>query len=190
MTLLSNISLPAENGRLTAGLFLVSGLAAQIALLLTFSAEETPVQAITSILLLFIALAAGYLAARWAVLSRRSRREKIYTGFLINAGGLLLLLLAAQGALHGLSLLPGVMVCGLGQGSVIRAIKGEGERFRPHFSPFVTGLGVLVALIAVGICLATAAHFADTSGYPYAFASLLDLSLLAALHAKITQREG
>lgn len=189
MATLSATALPTEKVRFSVGLFLFSGLLAQIVLLLQFSLQQSLPAAFALAGVLAIAFAGGYIGSRWEAFLPTAHLTRIRLGFLISAAGLLCLILAFRGMYSWHSLMPGVIVSGLGQGIVSRAIAGKrnGNAVSARFAKSRAGVMTTVALLSSGICLAIPLQFAGLSGFPYAFALLLDLSLLGALYIKITE---
>lgn len=187
MTALSAPPSFAEKTRFTATALLYSGLAAQIVLLLKRSIQESMVDAITLVLLLVISFTGGYLGSRWPVFRRKNWLNRLYYGFLVSAAGMLFLVMALQGAYHWLSLVTGVPISGLGQGIVAMAATDTDRNHHAAMRPLSRILlRVAGPLLAIVVCLHIQGQFSGITGFPYAFALLVDLALLGALHAKIT----
>ncbi|PWW11660.1 hypothetical protein [Mangrovibacter plantisponsor] len=180
----------AENTRFTATALLYSGLAAQIALLLMLSVQESITDAITLVLLLVIAFTGGYLGSRWPVFRQQNWLNRLYYGFLVSAAGMLFLVMALQGAYNWFPLVPGVAISGLGQGIVAMAAANTNRSHPVTMRPLSRTLWkVAGALLSIVVCLHIQGQFSGITGFPYAFALLLDLALLGALYVRITRAE-
>ncbi|MDR2264474.1 MAG: hypothetical protein LBE93_13615 [Enterobacter asburiae] len=191
MTTLTEIPSPTEKVRFTAGLFLFSGLVAQIILVQLFTVRTGFLSAVALTVLLLVALAGGFYGARWGVFRRKPAARRIFLGYLISAAGMLLLLLASQGLDNWVSLIPGIIISGTGQGMVFRVVtEKNGSAFLSRLSLFRAGLLLSGTILSAAICLVIPVDIAGKSAFTYAFALLLDLSLLAATYARITEQNS
>lgn len=185
MVTLTKHALPTENGQFMTRLFLYNGLAAEMVLLPGFAVQNNALAAATLALLLLVACATGWWGAK------RIRLARPDMGFLIGAGGMLLLVLASRETESWRSLIPGAVVSGVGQGMVLTAVNAMKSRAASltHSLSGRTGLFMAGSVLLTGICLAIVKQCPGMSGFPYAFALLLDLALLGALYAKLNQQE-
>ena len=192
MTTLTETSSTTEKVRFTAGLFLFSGLVGQIILLQIISVHTRFLSAVALTVLLLIAFAGGNLGACWVVFQRKSVLTRIYLGFLISSAGMLFLLLASHGAASLSSLVPGIIISGLGQGMVLQAMteKNRSTVFFSRWSFCRAGLVLLGAMLSAVICLVIPANNVGMSVSTYAFSVLVDLSLTGAIYAKIIKHDS
>lgn len=183
---------PTKTSRFTAGLFLYSGLVGQTILLQLISVHTRFLSAVALTLLLLIAFVGGYLGACWTVFQRKSVLTRIYLGFLISTAGMLFLLLASLGAASLNSLMPGIIISGLGQGMVLQAVTEKNSRtsFFSRLSLYRAGLIFSGAMLSAVICLLIPAEIVGMQVSTYAFSVLVDLSLTGAIYAKIVKHDS
>lgn len=192
MNSLTPSSSPSESMRFTAGLFLYSGLFAQLALLLEFSAQRNVVTLFALVTCLTGGIAGGWLAARWKIIMQKTWCTRIWLGFLIHAAGMLLVIIASRDVQHASLWIAGVIASGWGQGVVFRAVKGKRRMGTGAVGStrYRAGLRLSMMIVLAGICLLIPLRFVGMTGFPYAFALLFDVSLLGALYAKIVQHDS
>lgn len=192
---MSSLSAPfsvQEQAQSNAGILLFSGLVAQVALLLKRYALESPLLLIAMLAIFIIAFVLAVFLMQLKVFQHKNRLTRVRQGFVISAVGTLLLILTLHDLPGELSLLTAMIVSGLGQGMVyavaIHQGKKEGHALWRHTqAPALLIAGVILAVAAV---LLIQSSFSGVTGFPYAFALLIDLSLLAALYVRVVELES
>lgn len=181
--------LPASRN---AAFLLLSGLAAQVALLLRLNAQMGWLFAAGLVMLLFFTLAVGVLLMQTSLFAAGNTPGFLCLAFLINAAGLFLLLVACTQANNKSLLLMGTVISGLAEGAGLATILCGEARQLYRARPARCRLAALIIAISLAVmtCLRIQAAFAETAGFPYAFALLLDLALLGALWIKIMRDEN
>ncbi|MBS5771788.1 MAG: hypothetical protein KHW84_01890 [Enterobacter cloacae] len=177
VTVVSQNPLKSAKIRFIGRLFLFSEVIAQLALLLMLSARQPVLSTLVLIPLLLVAFACGY-----CLLRQQALLSGMLRGFLLSAVGMLLLVVAFHAPHNAYWVMAGIMISGLGQGMVGRAVSGQERRYLALL--LLTG-----AVLAVAFCLIVTSQFSGLKGVSYAFALLLDLSLLGAVTTKITAAE-
>ena len=179
----------AEQARIHAGILLLSGLAAQVALLIKLAAWESALITVVLLILLFIAIFSGVYLARYRLLQRKSSLQQICLGFIISAAGLILLLVTLHGVHTVWSLLPGIIISGLGQGMVSTAVmkKDKNKWHRFYASKRMATLLIIGVAVAVTAAVRLQSGFPGITGFPYAFALLVDIALFGALYVRIIE---
>lgn len=175
VTVVSENPLKSAKIRFIGRLFIFSELIAQLALLLMLSARQPGLSTLALLPLLLLAFTCGYRFLRHQV-------SGMLRGFLISAVGMLLLVVAFHAPHNAYWVMAGIMISGLGQGMVGRAVSGQERRYRALL--LLSG-----AVLTVAVSLIVTSQFSGLSGFSYAFALLLDLSLLGAVITKITAAE-
>lgn len=176
VTVVSENPLKSAKIRFIGRLFLFSEVIAQLALLLMLSLRQPGLSTLTLIPLLLVAFPCGY-----CLLRHQALLSGMLRGFLLIAVGMLLLVVAFHAPHNAYWVMAGIMISGLGQGMVGRAVSGQERRYR--------ALLLLSGVLTVAVCLIVTSQFSGLSGFSYAFALLLDLSLLGAITTKITAAE-
>ena len=189
MTVLPKISAQEETIRFTASLFSYSGLVAQIVLLQQFSTYKIAHAEFILPIFLSVAFLCGYSGIRWEILSGKNKLLRIYQGFLINALGLLFLVLASHDVYNGLLFFSGVIISGLGSGVVCIATMNRNKNKPSSSCLYKFILLSAGTVLSVAVCLIVRANFTVMTGFPYAFSLLFDLSLLGAIYVKITEHD-
>ncbi|WP_288874537.1 hypothetical protein [uncultured Kosakonia sp.] len=177
VTVVSENPLKSAKIRFIGRLFLFSEVIAQLALLLMLSARQPGLSTLTLIPLLLVAFTCGY-----CLLRHRALLSGMLRGFLTSTIGMLLLVVAFHAPHNAYWVMAGIMISGLGQGMVGRAVSGQERRYRALL--LFSG-----AVLAVAFCLIVTSQFSGLKGFSCAFALLLDLSLSGAVITKITAAE-
>ncbi|HCK02414.1 MAG TPA: hypothetical protein DHV72_20675 [Serratia grimesii] len=178
-----------QQAQTNAGILLVSGLVAQVALLLKLYALENPLLMVALLACFIIAFVLAVFLMQLKVFKSKSRLSLVRQGFVISAIGTLLLLLALHGLPNGLPLFSAMVISGVGQGMVYSAAIRPGNNKDGHVLRRRALLlaGSLLAVVAV---LLIQSSFTGITGFSYAFALLIDLSLLAALYVRVVELES
>ncbi|CAI0794688.1 hypothetical protein [Serratia grimesii] len=179
-----------QQAQTNAGILLFSGLVAQVALLLKLYALESPLLMVALLACFIIAFVLAVFLMQLKVFKSKSRLSLVRQGFVISAmGTLLLLLLALHGLPNGLPLFSAMAISGVGQGMVYSAAIRPGNNKDGHVLRRRALLlaGSLLAVVAV---LLIQSSFTGITGFSYAFALLIDLSLLAALYVRVVELES
>ncbi|MGV8925535.1 MAG: hypothetical protein ACOH2G_07640 [Ewingella sp.] len=181
----------AGQARIHAATILCSILAGQTILLLKLSARGNLFISIALLSLLCIVFSGGCFLAQFKVLQRKSLLPRLCQGFLISAAGMVLLLAASRELHSWLSLLPGIIISGLGQGIVCTAvIKGCKKEWHKWHTPiYMSAMLIIGPVLSVTAVVLLQSRFTGMTGFPYAFALLADLSLLGALYVKIIESD-
>ncbi|CAI0765354.1 Uncharacterised protein [Serratia grimesii] len=178
-----------QQAQTNAGILLFSGLVAQVALLLKLYALESPLLMVALLACFIIAFVLAVFLMQLKVFKSKSRLSLVRQGFVISAIGTLLLLLALHGLPNGLPLFSAMAISGVGQGMVYSAAIRPGNNKDGH----VLRRGALLfagSLLAVVAVLLIQSSFTGITGFSYAFALLIDLSLLAALYVRVVELES
>ena len=178
-----------QQAQTNAGILLFSGLVAQVALLLKLYALENPLLMVAWLACFIIAFVLAVFLMQLKVFKSKSRLSLVRQGFVISAIGTLLLLLALHGLPNGLPLFSAMVISGVGQGMVYSAAIRPGNNKDGHVLRRRALLlaGSLLAVVAV---LLIQSSFTGITGFSYAFALLIDLSLLAALYVRVVELES
>ncbi|CAI1503901.1 Uncharacterised protein [Serratia grimesii] len=178
-----------QQAQTNAGILLFSGLVAQVALLLKLYALENPLLMVAWLACFIIAFVLAVFLMQLKVFKSKSRLSLVRQGFVISAIGTLLLLLALHGLPNGLPLFSAMAISGVGQGMVYSAAIRPGNNKDGHVLRRRALLlaGSLLAVVAV---LLIQSSFTGITGFSYAFALLIDLSLLAALYVRVVELES
>jgi hypothetical protein len=178
-----------QQAQTNAGILLVSGLVAQVALLLKLYALENPLQLIALLASLGVAFVLAVFLMQLKVLQSKSRLSLVRHGFVISAVGTLLLILVLHGLPNNLQLFSAMAISGLGQGMVYSAAIRRGTNNDGHV---LRRRALLIAgsILALAAVLLIQSSFSGLTGFPYAFALLIDLSLLAALYVRVVELES
>jgi hypothetical protein len=178
-----------QQAQTNAGILLFSGLVAQVALLLKLYALENPLLMVALLACFIIAFVLAVFLMQLKVFKSKSRLSLVRQGFVISAIGTLLLLLALHGLPNGLPLFSAMAISGVGQGMVYSAAIRPGNNKDGHVLRRRALLlaGSLLAVVAV---LLIQSSFTGITGFSYAFALLIDLSLLAALYVRVVELES
>ncbi|CAI2786185.1 Uncharacterised protein [Serratia grimesii] len=178
-----------QQAQTNAGILLFSGLVAQVALLLKLYALESPLLMVALLACFIIAFVLAVFLMQLKVFKSKSRLSLVRQGFVISAIGTLLLLLALHGLPNGLPLFSAMAISGVGQGMVYSAAIRPGNNKDGHVLRRRALLlaGSLLAVVAV---LLIQSSFTGITGFSYAFALLIDLSLLAALYVRVVELES
>ncbi|MFJ7498283.1 hypothetical protein ACIQ2O_00850 [Serratia grimesii] len=178
-----------QQAQTNAGILLFSGLVAQVALLLKLYALESPLLMVALLACFIIAFVLAVFLMQLKVFKSKSRLSLVRQGFVISAMGTLLLLLALHGLPNGLPLFSAMAISGVGQGMVYSAAIRPGNNKDGHVLRRRALLlaGSLLAVVAV---LLIQSSFTGITGFSYAFALLIDLSLLAALYVRVVELES
>ena len=137
--------------------------------------------------LLIAAFGAGWGFARAQPWLYRAPLTATRWAFLVSAAGWLLALVAWYGGQDWSAMLPGVACGGAGAAVAWRIAAGRSAQCGPRVDG-ATLLSVVVVIAATLLAQHTAG--AGRSGVCFAFAVLLDLSLLGALIVRIRQQES
>lgn len=178
-----------QQAQANAGILLVSGLVAQVALLLKLYALENPLQLIALLASLGIAFVLAVFLMQLKVFQNKNRLSLVRHGFVVSAVGTLLLILVLHGLPNDLQLFSAMAISGLGQGMVYSAAIRRGTNNDGHALRRRTLL-IAGSILAVAAVLLIQSSFSGIAGFPYAFALLIDLSLLAALYARVVELES
>jgi hypothetical protein len=179
-----------QQAQANAGILLVSGLVAQVALLLKLYALENPLQLIALLACFSIAFVLAVFLMQLKVFQSKNRLSLVRHGFVVSAVGTLLLILVLHGLpKNDLQLLSAIAISGLGQGMVYSAAIRRGTNNDDHV---LRRRALLIAgsILAVAAVLLIQSSFSGLTGFPYAFALLIDLSLLAALYVRVVELES
>ncbi|KFB88254.1 hypothetical protein CR62_06080 [Serratia grimesii] len=178
-----------QQAQTNAGILLFSGLVAQVALLLKLYALENPLLMVALLACFIIAFVLAVFLMQLKVFKSKSRLSLVRQGFVISAIGTLLLLLALHGLPNGLPLFSAMAISGVGQGMVYSSAIRPGNNKDGHVLRRRALLlaGSLLAVVAV---LLIQSSFTGITGFSYAFALLIDLSLLAALYVRVVELES
>jgi hypothetical protein len=177
-----------QQAQTNAGILLFSGLVAQVALLLKLYALESPLLMVALLACFIIAFVLAVFLMQLKVFKSKSRLSLVRQGFVISAMGTLLLL-ALHGLPNGLPLFSAMAISGGGQGMVYSAAIRPSNNKDGHVLRRRALLlaGSLLAVVAV---LLIQSSFTGITGFSYAFALLIDLSLLAALYVRVVELES
>ncbi|MGO3570049.1 MAG: hypothetical protein ACTIOQ_19685 [Serratia grimesii] len=180
-----------QQAQTNAGILLFSGLVAQFALLLKLYALENPLLMVALLACFIIAFVLAVFLMQLKVFKSKSRLSLVRQGFVISAIGTLLLLLALHGLPNGLPLFSAMAISGVGQGMVYSAAIRPGNNNNKD-GHVLRRRALLLAgsLLAVVAVLLIQSSFTGITGFSYAFALLIDLSLLAALYVRVVELES
>lgn len=149
----------------------ISAAVAGAGLLAKLSIAVSVTQSLVQLFALGLSFAVGMMLA--------STGSMVRYGFPLSAVGWLLVLLCLLGGQTGLVLLPGIVAGGLGLG-VVHGRLMAGNRI-------VNALSSVAALVAVLLIQANSAP--GINGYGFAFAVVIDLTLLGVVLVRIAETE-
>ncbi|QKJ88664.1 hypothetical protein PMPD1_3750 [Paramixta manurensis] len=162
-----------------------SVLTAETALLSMLCSGRTLLFSVSLLILLGCAVAAGFMSGRNRVFSQINPLRQSYWGFILSAAGILLIMLSRQAFTSEELLWLGVVISGVGIGSVYPVVSlcGIGNR-HPRLRRRVRI--ILSGLVTLSLVLFIRYKCGGVSGFSLAAAISVDIALLGAILSKIT----
>ncbi|MFI8415867.1 hypothetical protein ACQKDS_04480 [Serratia sp. NPDC078593] len=176
----------AQQPRLIAAGLFFSGLAAQGGLLAQLFGWEALPYGLSLLLVFTVTFALGAGVMHWRRRGLQAPLAGLCPGFVLNAAGLLLLILMLHAQRDGWALFLAITLSGIGQGIVYYALLHPlGERRK--LKPVSVVAYSLLAVFTVVLVLLIEDVMTGRGGRDFALALLVDMALFGALLIRIAQ---